>query len=135
MELVCLILLTYYPHDLVHKHFLHYIHVHVFSCFCSNCFLFFLITDTLKSVLYTCCRDGFKRTHTTPNKTPHLKQPAQKLDRSCIARMTAIEELATGKVKVLYVSTHTSHEPCTQEVESLNSASQIESSITVGRYI
>ena len=99
--------------------------------FCSNCFLF-LTTDTLKSVLYTCCRDGFKRTHTTPNKTPHLKQPAQKFDRSYVARMTAIEDLTTGKVKVLYVSTHTSHEPCPQEVEGLNFA---ESSITVGRYI
>ena len=51
---------------------------------------------------------------------------------SYIARMTAIEDLTTGKVKVLYVSTHTSHEPCPQEVESLNFA---ESSITVGRYI
>ena len=66
------------------------------------------------------------------HKTPHLKQPAQKLDRSYIARMTAIEDLTTGKVKVLYVSTHTSHEPCTKEVECLNFA---ESSITVGRYI
>ena len=103
-----------------------------FHIFVKFVFLFFLITDTLKSVLYTCCRDGFKRTRTTPNKTPHIQQPAQKHDRSCIARMTAIEELTTGKVKVLYVSTHTSHEPCTQEVESLNFA---ESSITVGRYI
>lgn len=66
-----------------------------------------------RSLLYTCCRDGQYKQHKGPkitNLTRKHKQSRKLEDSYCLARMTATENIDTGKVSVSYISVHTNHE-------------------------
>ena len=64
------------------------------------------------NILYTCCRDGKMRNNETSRKTDKTRKcskGSRKLPTYCLARMYVKVEEATGKVEVLYNSTHTNH--------------------------
>ena len=66
------------------------------------------------SILYTgtCCRDGKARKNMCPRKTNETRKScknSRKLDSYCLARMLVKHHLLTGKVDVIYNSTHTNH--------------------------
>ena len=76
--------------------------------------LYALNTDDVRTVMYTCCRDGQYKQNTTPRATnsTRITKESRKLgkDSYCLARMTANENLQTGKVWLQYISTHSNHE-------------------------
>ena len=49
-------------------------------------------------------------------ETVETKRP-RKLDSYCLSRMTASEHLKTGEVEVMYIKTHTNHQPGLEEVK------------------
>ena len=75
----------------------------------------------IRTVMYTCCRDGSKRGHTGPNKSGKTRKGkhTRKLEDYCVARMIATEHLNDGRVEVKYISTHTNHDLVVSECRHL----------------
>ena len=67
----------------------------------------------LRSLLYTCCRDGKPRENKCPRKTDEkrkIMKKSRKLEGSyCLARMHVKHHISSGNVVVTYISTHTNH--------------------------
>ena len=80
-----------------------------YICTHINCYHVFV---EHRNILYTCCRDGKKRINETSRKTVKTRKclkGSRKLPTFCLARMYVKVIQATGKVEVLYNSTHTNH--------------------------
>ena len=62
------------------------------------------------SFLYTCCRDGkARKKHPSTESKRKLFKASRKLSSFCLSRMYVKHYHITGKVEVLYISTHTNH--------------------------
>ena len=83
--------------------------------------VFLAPADKTRTVLYVCCRDGKKIGHFGVNKTGKTRKrvASRKIDTYCTARITATENLVTGKVHVRYLSSHMNHNLGLQECRYL----------------
>lgn len=73
----------------------------------------FLVGAHMRSIVYTCCRDGKVRHNKQQRKTSVTRRMAlsRKLGETfCLSRMTVTEDLATKEVTVAYIATHTNHQ-------------------------
>ena len=73
--------------------------------------MYYIAVDCI-DILYTCCRDGKARKNTCPRKTSETRKnskSSRKLGSYCLARMFVKHHPLTGKVDVIYNSTHTNH--------------------------
>lgn len=71
------------------------------------------MVEQTRTTSYSCCRDGKYRENCQQRVTEgkRKRQISRKLANSyCIARITAVEFIDTGKIVVDYISTHTNHE-------------------------
>ena len=68
-----------------------------------------------------CCRDGKGKENTQPRKTEkkRVHSGSRKLQSSCISRMTVTEDTKSGSVHLVFIKTHTNHEPGLNEVKYL----------------
>ena len=59
------------------------------------------------------------------------RTPSQKLgDPVCLARITAMENLATNEVTVTYIATHTNHHPSMTETKFLPVPQSVRKAVT-----
>ena len=75
----------------------------------------------IKVSLFVCCRDGKGKENLNPRKTDMKRHcsGSRKLQSSCLSRMTVSKNMKSGEVQVVYVKTHTNHEPGLNEVKHL----------------
>ena len=90
------------------------VHVHYYTPF---------PVDQHRTVVYTCCRDGKYRGNTDHRMSSQkrITKESRKLgsDLFCLANMTVIQNIETGKVTVTYTATHTNHHLSLMECKHL----------------
>lgn len=74
-----------------------------------------------KVFLFVCCRDGKGKENIQPSMTDkkRVRSRSRKLQRSCISRMTVTEYTKSSIVDLVFIKTHTNHEPGLDEVKYL----------------
>ena len=72
----------------------------------------------MKASLFVYCRDGRGKENLKPRKTEKKRfhSETRKLQSSCLSQMTDSEHIRSGEVQMVYVKTHTNHEPGLNEV-------------------
>ena len=93
-----------------------------FSTSVISSYGFSSFSERTQTILYVCCRDGKSRENIWGRKTSTTRQKTEsrKMNNGfCISRMTVTKDLVTGEVNVVYISTHSGHQPCREELRFL----------------